>query len=287
MNITEENWKNQKLRNHYLYLHKYLNNYLFNKKFGSYFSTKVTMDFLNKNPKSDILEIGIGAGNFYRLLKINKIKNNYTGADISENYVNLANKVFNCDKFVVTDKQNKVNLKNSYNIVYSRNVALHQKKPFSFLDNLIDKTENILIFELRSRDVGETEYDENKSYQEVDNTLVPYIVINIDELKKFLINHQKCNNSIITINRDYKILGGKNLRFLPKELSNKNTKTANTTVIIEMKKNKSITKNNNLVKLIETFESNKKIKKDIKHYLMVILNNLRIYYNFLVKKQFP
>ncbi len=286
MTINEENWKNERLKDHYLYLHKYLNDYLFDFKFGSYFSSKKTIDVLKNNKDFDILEIGIGVGNFYRLLKINKILNSYTGADISQNYVTLANKIHKCDKFLLTDYQHRENLKDFYNVVYSRNVLQHQVNPYNFLNNLIKKTKNVLIVELRSRDEGATENDVKKSYQKVDDVLVPYIVLNYDELKNFLIKNDKCKNSRITINRDYQILGGKNSRHLPRELSEENTKTANTSIIIELGYNKNFKyQTNNAVKLIETFEKNTKKKKNIKHYLMIILNKLEIIYNLKIKKK--
>ena len=262
MTINEENWKNEKLNDHYLYLHKYLNDYLFDFKFGSYFSSKKTIDVLNDNKDFDVLEIGIGAGNFYRLLKINKVLNSYTGADINQNYVKLANKIHQCDKFLLTDYQHRENLKDFYNVVYSRNVAMHQVNPYNFLNNLIKKAKNVLVVELRSRDVGATENDVKKSYQKVDDVLLPYIVLNYDELKNFLIKNDKCKNSRIIINRNYKILGGQNSRHLPRELSEKNTKSANTTFIIEFGNNKNYEhQTNNSVELIETFE--KVLKKKI------------------------
>ena len=46
MLINEKNWTDKKLNNHYVYLHKYLNDYLFNLKFGSYYSSKVTLKYL-------------------------------------------------------------------------------------------------------------------------------------------------------------------------------------------------------------------------------------------------
>ena len=98
---------------------------------------------------------------------------------------------------------------------------MHQVNPYNFLNNLIKKAKNVLIVELRSRDVGATENDVKKSYQKVDDVLLPYIVLNYDELKNFLIKNDKCKNSRIIINRNYKILGGQNSRHLPRELSEK------------------------------------------------------------------
>ena len=86
---------------------------------------------------------------------------------------------------------------------------MHQVNPYNFLNNLIKKAKNVLVVELRSRDVGATENDVKKSYQKVNDVLLPYIVLNYDELKNFLIKNYKCKNSKIIINRNYKILGDK------------------------------------------------------------------------------
>ena len=72
-------------------------------------------------------------------------------------------------------------------------MALHQTDPYFFIDNLIHKTKNILIIELKTRDKGETILDTNYSCQIVDGVWIPYIVLNLDELKDFyqIINYVK------------------------------------------------------------------------------------------------
>ena len=276
MSINEKNWTDKKLNNHYVYLHKYLNDYLFNLKFGSYYSSKLTLKYLNEFKNYNLLEIGIGAGNFLRLLKINKISNHYTGADINENYINLAKKIHNYKDFYITDKNLEKNLEEKYDIVYSRNVALHQTDPYFFIDNLIHKTKNILIIELKTRDKGETILDTNYSCQIVDGVWIPYIVLNLDELKDFLSNHKLCQNSDVTINREYTILGGKNLRHLEKSLFEKETGGANTTLTISLNSKNQIEKNKlNQIKFYETFNHDDKIKKNLKYYFNIFIRKIK------------
>jgi len=272
MIINETNWNSKELENHYLHLHKYYSNGLFNLKFGSYYSSFKSLNILRNNPEYDILEIGIGAGNFYRLLKINKLKNKYTGADISEFYINFAKKLHNSNNFVLTSVDNSLNLEKKYDFVYSRNVALHQTNPLNFIQNLLDKAKSTLVIELRTRDLGKTNFDINNSCQLVDNIWVPYVILNYQELKDFLLKKENIKNSKITFNREYTVLGGKNGRYLEKELYYKNTKTANTTIVIEFNKK---------FEILETYEKDLNFKKGLKYFYHLFINKIK---NKLKKK---
>jgi 2-polyprenyl-3-methyl-5-hydroxy-6-metoxy-1,4-benzoquinol methylase len=266
MTINEKNWNSKELENHYLHLHKYYNNGLYNLKFGSYYSSFKSLNILRNNPEYDILEIGIGAGNFYRLLKINKINNKYTGADISEYYINLTKKIHNSNNFVLTSTDNSLNLEKKYDFVYSRMVAHHQTNPYDFINNLFNKTKSSLIIQLPTRDVGETNFDVNNSCQLVDGIWVPYIILNYQELKDFLLKKENIKNSKITFNREYTILGGKNLRYLEKALYYKNTKTATTTIVIEFNKK---------FEILETYENDLNFKKGLKYFYYLFLNKIK------------
>lgn len=271
MLINEENWNSKELEKHYLYLHKYYDDSLFNLKFGSYYSSIKALEILKKFPDFNFLEVGIGAGNFYRFLKINKIKNNYTGADLSEYYVNLAKKIHSSNDFVLTSVDNSLNLKNKYDIVYSRNVAHHQTDPYYFIDNLISKTESFLIIELKTRDDGNTNFEVQNSCQLVDGIWVPFIVLNYQELKNSLLKKELLKNSKITLNRDYKILGGTHSRFLEKELYYKKTKTAHTTIIIELNRKLKQDK----IEVSETFEKEINFKKKKNYFFFLIVSKLK------------
>ena len=266
MIINETNWNSKELENHYLHLHKYYNNGLFNLKFGSYYSSFKSLSILKNNPEYDILEIGIGAGNFYRLLKINKLKNKYTGADISEYYVNLAKKIHNSNNFILTSVDNSLNLEKKYNFVYSRMVAHHQTNPYDFINILYNKTKSSLIIQLPTRDKGETNFDVNNSCQFVDGIWVPYIILNYQELKDFLLKKENIKNSKITFNREYTILGGKNGRYLEKELYYENTKTASTTIVIEFNKK---------FEIVETYENDLDFKKGLKYIYYLFINKIK------------
>ena len=176
----------------------------------------------------------------------------------------------------MTDEKTSLNLESKYDIVYSRNVALHQTNPYSFINNLIEKTKFILIIELRTRDIGKTNLDVNNSCQLCDDVWVPYIVLNYSELLNYLLTHNLCKNSKILINRDYQVLGGKNGRYLEKDLYEKNTKSSNTVIKIEFSKNNLNNNIQNQTKIEESFEKDILVKKNLYYYFMLLLNKLRI-----------
>ena len=145
-------------------------------------------------------------------------------------------------------------------------MALHQTNPFNFIQNLLDKAKSTLVIELRTRDLGKTNFDTNNSCQLVDNIWVPYIILNYQELKDFLLKKENIKNSKITFNREYTILGGKNGRYLEKELYYKNTKTANTTIVIEFNKK---------FEILETYENDLNFKKGLKYFYHLFINKIK------------
>ena len=91
--ITENNWRKEKISYHYDYLHKYQGKRTYNSRFGQLFTSKKILEVL-KNKNQKLLDVGIGLGNLFRFLKINKINCDYTGADISEYFVTKATKLY-------------------------------------------------------------------------------------------------------------------------------------------------------------------------------------------------
>jgi len=91
--ILVSNWNTEKISKHYDHLHKYLGKRTYNFRFGQFFTSKKILEVL-KNKNQKVLDIGIGSGNLFRFLKINKINCDYTGADISEYFVTKATKLY-------------------------------------------------------------------------------------------------------------------------------------------------------------------------------------------------
>jgi hypothetical protein len=117
-------------------------------------------------------------------------------------------------------------------VVWCRDVILHQEKPYEFLNNIINLTKNTCVVRLRTRDKGKTDFDvENSCQLHWDKHWVPYIVLNTDEMIQKISENKDVNK--IVISRSYEVLGGANYRFLPKELYFTDAKTAETAVFIQ------------------------------------------------------
>ena len=115
---------------------------------------------------------------------------------------------------------------------------MHQRNPYKFIKFLINLSSEAVIIKLRTRDIGRTIFDVNKSCQlHWDKHWAPYIILNINELIKKISANKEVNK--IFISRNYQVLGGHYRRYLPKELYYKNSKTAETSVLILKGKRKS------------------------------------------------
>ena len=114
---------------------------------------------------------------------------------------------------------------------------LHQEDPYRFIDSLLSSAKKSLILRLRTRDTGETIFDKNLSCQmHYDNYWMPYIVLNIDELIQFISQSERVKT--IVINKSYEVLGGHNQRYLPKDLYFSKTGCAETSLLIDLGKEK-------------------------------------------------
>ena len=97
---------------------------------------------------------------------------------------------------------------------------------------MIDLAKEALFVRLRTRDVGDTEFNFNISRQlHWDKYWVPYIVLNVDELIDRI--EENKNIKLLVIHRAYDVLGGYSQRLLPKELYFSSTGTAETSLFIQ------------------------------------------------------
>lgn len=236
MDISQSNWNSEKISHHYNKLN-YIGKRLYIRRFETFWTTKKIIEVILKK-KGSFLDVGIGQANFYRYLNYKKINVNYTGADISSFFVEKSKSMYPNVKFNLTDESLNDNLDSEYDFVYSRGVSIHQSSPFKFLENLINKSIKCCVFDIHTRDLGETIYDVDKSCQYIAGTWIPHIVVNFDELIKFLKKFEKIKNSRIEINKFYKILGGQKSRFLPKEMYDSKTGCAQTSVFIDLETDK-------------------------------------------------
>ena len=164
-----------------------------------------------------LLEVGYATGEFYRYLSKIRPDIRYTGLDLSdaayalvrERYRDADFRLGNCvDPAAMPDEK--------YDIVFSRDVIHHTGDPFVALRNLYRATGSSLVVSLRTRDVGETVVDRDRSYQEVYETRYHYSLLNIDELLAFLTSLEPRPGKIKVL-REHLDLDGHFGRVLPKD----------------------------------------------------------------------
>lgn len=179
-------------------------------------------------------EIGCATGELYRYITNNMNQFQYHGFDISKPGINRAKSKYSGGNFhQLSSGIEEIKQKfGNPDVVWCRDVVLHQMDPYKFLSNLIDLSKEVIVLRLRTRDVGETVMDVDSSCQlHWDKFWVPYVVLNIDEMIEKI--SQAKNIKRIIISRNYEVLGGHNFRFLPKELFFKSSGTAETAVYIQ------------------------------------------------------
>jgi 2-polyprenyl-3-methyl-5-hydroxy-6-metoxy-1,4-benzoquinol methylase len=184
---------------------------------------------------NSIYEIGCATGELYRYLSAYHKQFEYTGFDISRPAISRAKSKYPNANFKLLEDNHEslVDKFGKASVVWCRDVVLHQENPYEFLERLINLTEEALILRLRTREKGETLLDVNHSCQfHWDRHWVPYIVLNTNELLDFLGQHKQVSEIIVA--RRFEVLGGHNFRYLPKELYEKDTGTAETALFIKM-----------------------------------------------------
>ena len=189
---------------------------------------------LNGEKENTMFEVGCATGEVFRYLKKRNYNCQYSGFDISENAINAAKKKFPKGIFYCIEENTRQIFEKfgQADIVFSRDVIIHQTDIWEFLDVLIELTKSSLIMRLKTRDVGTTCLDPELSCQAHYNKYwMPYVVINVDEFCEYLARNPEIKK--ITVLKSYGVLGGKNGRFLPKELYFPEAGTAETSVCIE------------------------------------------------------
>lgn len=123
-------------------------------------------------------------------------------------------------------------------IVFCKDVVHHQTDPKKLLSALYEKANNYLILRVRTREVGPTVFDPSQSCQFLYGDWVPYIVFNSAELAELIRSYQP-SPVRIALWRHPVVLGGAGGRYLPKELYDPQTGTAETAVLIEKRSGSS------------------------------------------------
>ena len=183
----------------------------------------------------ELLEVGCATGEFVRYLRARFPRVHYIGLDVSEPAIARARAKYPEVPFFVvqanrnlTEALRDLGIMRQPDIVYSKDVVQHQVRPFEFLSNLIEVASEAIILRCRTRDVGTTVLDPERSCQFYEGDWLPYIVLNLQELVEWV--RAKVPEGEVVLYRHHMVLGGQHGRFLPKELYRKETGTAETAV---------------------------------------------------------
>lgn len=180
-----------------------------------------------------LLEIGCATGELYRYLSSKHKDLEYTGMDISKSCIDRAYSKYPHaiwhDSWSAMEKCDVLP-----DIIYCKDVIHHQPDPLEFITRLIALKPHTLIFRCRTLDEGTTEWNPDLSCQFVYGAWVPYIVINLFFLMKWLAESYANRDSTIEAIRSYIILGGSNQRYLPKSCYFPSSGTSETSIRVVM-----------------------------------------------------
>jgi len=207
--------------------------FLMRKRFESFNEVRLLREAATQAGCRTLYEIGCATGEFSRYVERYLPQFTYQGFDISRPAIERAVAKYGPGKFTLYEGHIRTfaHQFGGADIVFCRDVVLHQLEPYAFLSELLNIARSALVLRLRTRDVGATVLDAEQSCQyHYDRHWVPYIVLNTDELIARLSDNTHVHH--ITISRRYEPLGGHNFRYLPKELYYSETRTAETAVLV-------------------------------------------------------
>jgi len=203
--------------------------FLMRKRFESFNEVRLLQAHAARIGGRVLHEVGCATGEFGRYAAAYLPQYSYRGFDISRPAVERAVSKYGPGRYQLYDG-NVMSLPPA-DIVFCRDVVLHQLDPYAFLAALMAIATRALVLRLRTRDQGATVLDaENSCQLHYDRHWVPYIVLNTDEL----IDRISADSTVsaIVISRRYEPLGGHNSRFLPKELYFTEAGGAETAVLV-------------------------------------------------------
>lgn len=214
------------------------------RNYESFSDVRLLQAAFGRSPEARLLEVGCATGEFYRYLRVRNPRARYHGMDISETAVTQARRKYpqgiffqNRPEAQLQESLQAMGLPRELEILYSKDVVHHQTDPYGFLDQLIPAASEAVVLRLRTRDQGSSVMDPELSCQYHYHGWMPYIVLNIQELADFL--RSRCSQAEIVLSRNYRVLGGRENRFLPKECYLPETGTAETAVGLFKKTSRS------------------------------------------------
>ena len=226
-------WADQMHAKVFDYMHK-MPKYIIKKHYESFGEGRLLRMFRDEIRGEKFFEIGCATGELYRYVANYMKPLQYFGFDISKPAIDRAESKYPQGNFylLAAGFEEIVQKFGRPDVVWSRDVVLHQESPYDFLRDLIELSNGIVVLRLRTRDVGATETNSEVSCQlHWDKFWVPYIVLNTEEMIQRISEHPTVKR--IVVSRHYEVLGGHNYRVLPKDLYFRDAGTAETAVFIQ------------------------------------------------------
>ena len=158
-------------------------NFILKKHYESFGEGKLLKSWKPHNGRGLLFEVGCATGELYHYIHKYRSDLDYMGFDISEPAIQRAKQKYPERKFykLIRDMDEIADRFGQPEAVWCRDVVLHQEDPYLFLDKLIDLAKEALFVRLRTRDIGDTEFNTNISCQlHWDKFWVPYIVLNVN-----------------------------------------------------------------------------------------------------------
>ncbi|MBI2495393.1 MAG: class I SAM-dependent methyltransferase [Candidatus Omnitrophica bacterium] len=188
---------------------------------------------IDQDRSLQLLEVGCATGEFYRYLRSRYPYTRYYGLDVSGPAIARAKQKYAEGTFIMGEPAASISatlrlhgLPEHPHLVYAKDVIQHQTEPLAFLSELIRIAEETVIVRCRTRDVGHTEWDPERSCQYHYEGWMPFIVLNLQELIDAAM--AEALRAEVVVYRSHIVLGGTHNRFVPKELFVASTGTAET-----------------------------------------------------------
>jgi len=210
----------------------YFPKYFLRKNFEVFNEMKILKGLKSRKDKFSLLDIGCATGEFSRYFRYQFPNIDYSGCDISPGAIKRAREKFPNEHYLLLDEKMSQLSSQSVDIVFCRDVILHQPDPFEFLGKICDLESKYILMRLRTRDVGATILDLDRSCQLSYGKWAPYMILNCDEIVEYV--RQRVPSVFrITFVKNYIPLGGHYWRYLPKDCYLSETKTSETALLIE------------------------------------------------------
>ena len=205
------------------------------RNFEAYNDVRLLRERIARDRTLRLRELGCATGEFYRYLRVRHPNVAYDGLDVSEPAVACAKEKYpDAACFVVdpavplAESVSRLGLAARPEIVYAKDVLQHQVRPLDFLAAAIEHAAEAVVLRCRTRDVGATEWDPERSCQYHYDGWMPYIVINLQELIGAM--QAQAPAGEIVVYRHHMVLGGRHNRFVPRELYERRAGTAETAI---------------------------------------------------------